>query len=84
MAIQDGSRYESQRQLLGQCSNGKAIQKLKTEWVPDLGQRSLAEAKMDIGSYFMGDYNQMRPHQLHGGISPQAAEEKLKTVSGIS
>jgi putative transposase len=44
----------------------------------------LAEAKMDIGSYLMGYYNQRRPHQLHGGISPQAAEEKLKTVSGIS
>lgn len=62
----------------------RLFRSLKTEWVPDLGYRSLAEAKMDIGSYLMGYYNQRRPHQLHGGISPQAAEEKLKTVSGIS
>lgn len=62
----------------------RLFRSLKTEWIPDLGYRSLVEAKMDIGSYLMGYYNQRRPHQLHGGISPQAAEEKLKTVSGIS
>ncbi len=32
----------------------------------------------------MGYYNQKRPHQKNGGISPQAAEEKLKTVSEMS
>lgn len=62
----------------------RLFRSLKTEWIPELGYRSLAEAKIDIGSYLMGYYNQRRPHQLHGGISPQAAEEKLKTVSGIS
>jgi putative transposase len=62
----------------------RLFKSLKTEWIPNLGYRSLAEAKMDIGSYLMGYYNQRRPHQLHGGTSPQAAEEKLKTVSGIS
>ena len=62
----------------------RLFRSLKTEWIPDLGYRSLEEAKMDIGSYLMGYYNQRRPHQLHGGVSPQAAEEKLKTVSGIS
>jgi putative transposase len=39
---------------------------------------------MDIGQYLMGYYNQQRPHRANGGISPQAAEEKLKTMSGIS
>jgi hypothetical protein len=43
-----------------------------------LGYRSLAEAKMDIGSYLMGYYNQRRPHHLYGGVSPQAAEKNLK------
>jgi len=39
---------------------------------------------MDIGRYLMGFYNQQRPHTANDGISPHAAEEKLKTVSGIS
>jgi putative transposase len=65
--------------------DGKLItESLKTEWVPETGYRSLPEAKMDIGQYLMGYYNQQRPHRANGGISPQAAEEKLKTMSGIS
>jgi len=32
----------------------------------------------------MGFYNRQRPHAANGGVSPHAAEEKLKTVSGIS
>lgn len=39
---------------------------------------------MDIGCYLMDYYNQQRPHRANGGISPQVAEEKLKTVPGIS
>lgn len=62
----------------------RLFRSLKTEWVPPLGYQSFTEAKMDIGLYLMGYYNQRRPHQLHGGISPQAAEEKLKNMSGIS
>ena len=57
---------------------------LKTEWIPRVWYCSLQEAKMDIGRYLMGYYNQQRPHTANGGISPDAAAEKLKTVSGIS
>jgi len=39
---------------------------------------------MDIGRYLMGFYNQQRPHAANDEISPHAAEEKIKTVSGIS
>ena len=62
----------------------RLFRSLKTEWVPEYGYQSFNEAKMDIGCYLMSYYNQKRPHQKNGGISPQAAEEKLKTVSGIS
>ena len=62
----------------------RLFRSLKSEWIPDTWYRSLAEAKMDIGRYLMGFYNQQRPHTANGGISPHAAEEKLKTVSGIS
>jgi putative transposase len=72
----------------GNCWDNSPMERLfrslKTEWVPETGYRSLPEAKMDIGQYLMGYYNQQRPHRANGGISPQAAEEKLKTMSGIS
>ncbi len=62
----------------------RLFRSLKTEWVPEYGYRSFNEAQMDIGYYLMSYYNQKRPHQRNKGISPQAAEEKLKTVSGMS
>ena len=72
----------------GNCWDNSPVERLfrslKTEWVPETGYHSLSEAKVDIGRYLMGYYNQQRPHRANGGISPQAAEEKLKTVSGIS
>lgn len=49
-----------------------------------MGYHSLAAARKDISSYLMGYYNQERPHAFNGGIAPVVAEEKLKTVSGIS
>ena len=83
-------RYQMQQSMSrrGNCWDNAPMERLfrslKTEWIPELGYTSFTEAKMDIGAYLMGYYNQKRPHRLHGGISPQAAEEKLKTVSGIS
>lgn len=62
----------------------RLFRSLKTEWVPKLGYQSLSEAKIDIGQYLMSYYNQIRPHQFNNGMSPQAAEEKLKTVSTFS
>ncbi|MDR9426465.1 MAG: IS3 family transposase, partial [Marinobacter sp.] len=57
---------------------------LKSEWIPRLGYRNLSEARRDISGYLMSYYNQQRPHAFNGGISPVAAEEKLKILSGIS
>ena len=62
----------------------RLFRSLKTEWIPRAWYRSLQKAKMDIGRYLMGFYNQQRPHTANDGTSPHAAEEKLKTVSGIS
>ena len=62
----------------------RLFRSLKTEWVPTIGYRNLLEAKQDIAEYLMGYYNQQRPHVFNGGISPMAAEEKLKTLSEIS
>lgn len=57
---------------------------LKTEWMPKTGYQSVSEAKIDLSQYLMNYYNQIRPHQFNNGISPQVAEEKLKTMSNFS
>lgn len=42
------------------------------------------EAMQDVSYYLMERYNWIRPHQFNNGLAPAVAEEKLKTVSGIS
>jgi putative transposase len=56
---------------------------LKTEWVPKLGYRSLAEANSSIVQYIVGYYSQTRPHKYNGGISPNAAEARYWNASKI-
>lgn len=83
-------RYQMDQSMSrrGNCWDNAPMERLfrslKTEWIPSLGYQSFTEAKLDIGLYLMGYYNQRRPHRLNDGISPQAAEEKLKILSGIS
>ena len=62
----------------------QVFRSLKSEWVPDLGYRSLPDATKDVGIYLMDYYNRQRPHTFNGGISPVMAEEKLNILSGIS
>jgi len=62
----------------------RLFRSLKSEWIPALGYRNLPEAKKDVGGYLMDYYNRQRPHTFNGGISPVAAEENLKILSGIS
>ena len=62
----------------------RLFRSLKSEWIPALGYRNLPEAKRDVGGYLMDYYNRQRPHTFNGGISPVAAEENLKILSGIS
>jgi putative transposase len=51
---------------------------------PSLGYQNLTGAKKDVGSYLIDYYNRQRPHTFSDGISPVAAEENLKILSGIS
>jgi len=62
----------------------RLFRSLKSEWIPALGYRNLRDAQKDVGSYLMDYYNRQRPHVFNGGISPVAAEENLKILSGIS
>ncbi len=62
----------------------RLFRSLKHEWVPKEGYLSIAKARKDIGAYLMGYYNRIRPHSRNSGLSPVAAEEKLKSVSEVS
>ncbi|WP_085985283.1 IS3 family transposase [Marinobacter algicola] len=62
----------------------RLFRSLKSEWIPALGYRNLPEAKKDVGGYLMDYYNRQRPHTFNDGISPVAAEENLKILSGMS
>ncbi|SFI14999.1 Integrase core domain [Modicisalibacter xianhensis] len=62
----------------------RLFRSLKSEWIPALGYPSICAARKDIGEYLMGYYNRQRPHAFNAGIPPALAEEKLKTLSGIS
>ena len=48
---------------------------LKTEWVPESGYRSFAEAQRSVFDYVTGYYNPVRPHLHNGGLSPNRTEE---------
>ena len=54
---------------------------LKTEWVPEMGYRSFAEAQRSIFDYITGYYNQFRPHQHNGGFPPNKTEEFFRNSS---
>ena len=56
----------------------------KSEWMTSTGYLSAKEALRDISFYLMERYNRQRPHQYNGGMSPARAEEKLKSLSGMS
>ena len=47
---------------------------LKTEWVPEVGYNSFAQAEREILDYMLGYYSQLRPHHHNGGLAPNEAE----------
>ena len=47
---------------------------LKTEWVPEVGYSSFAQAERKILDYMLDYYSQLRPHYHSGGLAPNEAE----------
>lgn len=81
-------RMEQSMSRRGNCWDNAPMERifrsLKTEWIPAMGYMQLAEAKRDLGYYLMNYYNWQRPHQYNKGLPPAVAEEKLKSLSGMS
>ncbi|EOK5721932.1 integrase core domain-containing protein [Vibrio parahaemolyticus] len=48
----------------------RVFRSLKTEWVPKNGYRSFTEAYQAVTDYLIGYYNQHRPHQYNGELTP--------------
>ncbi len=83
-------RYKMKQSMSrrGNCWDNAPMERLfrsyKSEWMPQTGYPTFASAQNDISEYLMGYYNNYRPHQANGGLSPVAAEEKHKSVSGFA
>jgi len=60
----------------------------KTEWMPRAGFASFDEGNRAIGHYIVRYYNQVRPHQYNGGLTPMESEllfqKNSKSVANIS
>ncbi len=62
----------------------RLFRSLKSEWMPRDGYESISAARRDAGSYLMGYYDSVRPHQYLDGDTPAMAEEKLNSLSKIA
>ena len=65
----------------GNCWDNAPIERFfrsfKTEWMPTAGYRSSNEAKVAITKYIIRYYNQVRPHQYNGGLTPNESERRF-------
>ena len=80
-------RYRMQQSMSrrGNCWDNAPMERffrsLKTEWVPETGYRSFAEAKRSILSYLSGYYSVVRQHQ-HNGTTADYRRIKQRKSTG--
>lgn len=80
-------RYQIRQSMSrrGNCWDNAPMERffrsLKTEWVPELGYRCMAQAEQHIVAYLTGYYSQLRPHTANGGLSPNQMEAKFEFAS---
>ena len=49
----------------------------KTEWMPKRGYDDLAQARVDVASYIVGYYSQVRPHSFNDYLTPVEKEKQF-------
>ncbi len=82
-------RYQIEQSMSrrGNCWDNAPMERFfrsfKTEWMPRAGFVSFDEAKQAISHYIVRYYNQVRPHQYNGGLTP-AESERLFQIDSIS
>ena len=73
-------RYQIKQSMSrrGNCWDNAPMERffrsLKSEWIPQTGYYSFAEAKTEIIDYIIGYYSQVRPHRHNNGLAPNIAE----------
>ena len=87
-------RYQIEQSMSrrGNCWDNSPMERffrsLKTEWVPSKWYGSFAEAQCSITHYITGYYNEVRPHQYNGGLTPNKSEQLFwdipKTVASFT
>jgi len=87
-------RYQIKQSMSrrGNCWDNAPMERffrsLKSEWIPQTGYPSFAQAKAAIIDYILGYYSQVRPHQHNDGLAPNVAEKRYwieyKTVARIT
>ena len=78
----ENQSFQESRSAAGNRTVGYT-KRLKTEWIPNIGYRSITEATMDIDWYLKSFYNQERPHESLNDIPP-AEYAQLKKEPLIS
>ena len=85
-------RIEQSMSRRGNCWDNAPMERFfrsfKTEWMPRAGFTSFDEANRAISHYIVRYYNQVRPHQYNGGLTPVESERLFendsKSVAKIS
>ncbi len=87
-------RYQIKQSLSrrGNCWDNSPMERffrsLKTEWIPETGYKSFAEARQEVIRYIIGYYSQLRPHHYNGGLTPNESERRFwlnsKTVASFT
>lgn len=83
-------RYQIKQSMSrrGNCWDNAPMERffrsLKSEWVPESGYRSFAEAERSVSDYIAGYYSQFRPHQHNDGLAPNKAEELFFNSSKVA
>ena len=76
-------RYQIKQSMSrrGNCWDNSPMERffrsLKTEWVPQTGYQTFAQAKSCIIDYIVGYYSQVRPHQHNNSLAPNLTEENF-------
>ncbi|WBJ95874.1 IS3 family transposase [Shewanella sp. MTB7] len=87
-------RYQIEQSMSrrGNCWDNAPMERFfrsfKTEWMPRAGYPSFYDGKKAISHYIVRYYNQVRPHQYNGGLTPVESERLFqndsKSVAKIS
>ncbi|MHC5865488.1 integrase core domain-containing protein, partial [Streptococcus pyogenes] len=55
----------------------RLFRSFKTEWMPLDGYEDLAQARVDVASYILGYYCQVRPHHFNNYLTPVEKEKQF-------